>query len=74
MVNSIINKNKIKELFNYNSKNITNQINNKELIEKINHKYKSIIKENNEIKNDLIEIKEQMEKIKSIIFNNKIKK
>ena len=73
MVNSIINKNKIKELFNYNSKNITNQINNKELIEKINHKYKSIIKENNEIKNDLIELKEQMEKIKSIIFNNKLK-
>ena len=73
LVNSIINKNKIQELLNYNSKNIINQINNKELIEKINHKYKSIIKENNEIKNDLVEIKEQIEKIKSIIFNNKLK-
>ena len=72
LVNNIINKNKIKILFNYNSKNIINQNNNKELIKKIKNKYKSIIKQNNEIKNDLIEIKEQIEKIKSIIFNNKL--
>ena len=73
LVNSIINKNKIKILFNYNSKNTINQINNKKLIEKINNNYKSIIRQSNEIKNDLIGIKEQIEKIKSIIFKNKLK-
>ena len=73
LVNNIINKRKIKELLNYNSKSIIENINNKGIIEKISLKYNSIIKENIEIKNDLIEIKEQIEKIKSIIFNNKLK-
>lgn len=74
LIDSIINKNKIKDLFNYNSENIINQNNNKKLIEKINYKYKSIIKRNDEIKNNLIRIKDEIEEIKLIISDNQLKK
>lgn len=73
MVDYIINKNKIKDLFNYKSENIINQNNNKKLIEQINYKYKSIIKGDDEIKNSLIKIKDEIEEIKLIISDIKLK-
>ena len=67
LVDNIINKKKIKDLFNYKSQN-----NNMKLIEKINFKYKSIIKENEEIKNNLIKIKDIIDEIQLIISDNKL--
>ena len=60
---NIINKNKIKDLFKYNSENLINQFNNKELIETINYNHKSIIKENNEIKHSILKLKDEIVKI-----------
>lgn len=72
LVDNLINKNIFKDLFNYYSENINNQINNKKLIEKINFRYKSIIKGNNEIKNALIKIKCEIEKIQKVISDNRL--
>lgn len=71
-VEIIINKNKNDNLFNYCSKNLINQNNKKQLIKDINFKFKSIIKENKKIKQNLRKLNEEIDKIRVVISDKKL--